>query len=235
MGVDRSATTVHMPTAISILSSKGGTGKTTLATNLAGGLACLGKKTLLVDSDPQGSSVDWHYARKREWNGAPEVVSLPTFAKIRKVSHYKRAYDFVVVDGTARLEGMMVRTLRVSDLILIPIRPSPLDIWATEPLIDLIHSHQAHLQETFRGIKRLEAAFVITQQIGGSLLAKEVAGVAASLGVPVLASRTTHRVIYAQAITSGLTVQLLSPTSKAADEISRLIAEVLALLETPRR
>ena len=215
---------------IAVLNSKGGVGRTTLATNLAGGLSDLGKKTLLVDSDPQGSSVDWRECLQEQWPNAPDVVSFTTLPKLKEIKHRKNNYDFVVVDGAARLERLALGALRVSDLVLIPIRPSAMDLWAVAPLIKVIQQHQQRLQEDFGGIKSISAAFVVSQQTGGSLLAKEIAGTAAEMGFPVLKSHTTNRVIYAAAAQRGLTVQRVAPDSRAAEEVSELVQEVLNLV-----
>ena len=122
---------------IAVLNPKGGCGKTTLATNVARCLHDRGYKTLLVDSDPQGA--DWHAAREDNplpflAHGKPEnFKALPGIAQ---------PYAFVLVDGAAKLEGMNAAALKVAGRVLIPVQPSPYDIWAVSDLVELIRARQ---------------------------------------------------------------------------------------------
>ena len=123
---------------IAILNQKGGVGKTTLATNIATKLHLNGSKVLLVDSDPQGSARDWHAAGNSEI--AVVGIDRPTLDKdIKKISDN---FDWVVIDGAPQLTDMAISAIKCADLIIIPVQPSPYDIWASEDLVDIIKHRQ---------------------------------------------------------------------------------------------
>ena len=214
---------VTVPHVIAILNSKGGTGKTTLATNLAGSLHKKGFHVLLVDSDPQGTARDWHAAQP-EHADLPAVVGMDRPTIDKDLFRIASTFDFVLVDGAARLEHMLAAVLRVADTILIPVQPSGYYLWAVTDLVDLIRARQ---QVT--GGKPY-AAFIVSRQIIGTHLAQEVNNAVAKFALPVFKARTTQRVAYAEAGQSGLTVLSIEPHGKAAQEIDAITNELLNIL-----
>lgn len=108
-----------------MLKQKDGLGITTFATHLAKGLERLGKSVLLVDSDPQGLARDWATADSEQ---TLSVVGLDRETLERDIQPVAKATEYIVIDGAARHEKIMRASLRVSDLVLIPVQPSPDDI-----------------------------------------------------------------------------------------------------------
>ncbi|HXI14665.1 MAG TPA: ParA family partition ATPase [Thermoanaerobaculia bacterium] len=207
-------------TVISILNPKGGCGKTTLSTNLARSLHERGHKVLLVDSDPQGSARDWHAAS--EANPLP-LVALDRANNIKTLSTMADSYDFIVLDGAAKLEDIIAAAIKVSDFILIPVQPSPYDIWAASDLVELIKARQ----EVTDG--KPQAAFVITRRIEGTKLGGDVRKALDEYELPVLSEAVTQRQIYPQTASNGQTVYE-GDNPKARDEINALTDEILATI-----
>jgi len=200
---------------ISVLSQKGGSGKTTIATNLAAALKQAGKNVVLVDSDDQGSARDWAYA-----NATPEVevIALDRPGMLQNVK--KISADMIVIDGSAKLNALSAEALKVSDLVLIPIQPSPYDVWASADLIDLVKQRI----EVTEG--RLQAAFVMSRVITNTNLSKELQDVLEENGLPVLTG-TTQKTAYPSAAALGQSVMTFDRTGKAAQEILALLNQVL--------
>ena len=207
-----------MPHIIAVLNTKGGAGKSTLATNLARAFQQDGSSVLIVDSDPQGTARDW-----RETGGdidLPAVFGIdrPTLdIDLPKVAH---AFDVILIDGAAKMTKMAVSAIKAADLVLIPVQPSAADLWAVNDLVDMIETRQQITDG------RPRAVFVINRQILGTRLAGGVDDVLASYGLPVLESRTSQRVAYSEAMAAGLTVLDHEPEGKAADEIRSLYNEL---------
>jgi len=149
-----------MPT-IAILNPKGGSGKTTITTNLARSLHARGRSVLIVDSDPQGSARDWHAADAA--NPVP-LVALDRPNNIKSLASLVPSYDFILIDGAAKLEDMIAAAIKASDVILIPVQPSPYDLWAVSDLVEVIKTRQ----EVTNG--KPAAAFIIRLSPGGTLL-----------------------------------------------------------------
>lgn len=202
---------------IGLLNQKGGSGKTTISTNLARGLQQEDNKVLIVDSDPQGSARDWHAAS----NGALITVigiDRPTLTKdIKAVAN---GYDYILIDGAPQLADMAVAAIKCSDIVLIPVQPSPYDIWATEDLIDVIKARQ----QITDGYPK--AAFIISRQIKNTNLGKEVRDVLKSYEIPVFENGTFQRIIYAKTAASGSTVLDAEPGGEAANEIRKILSEL---------
>jgi chromosome partitioning protein len=106
---------------ISFLNPKGGSGKTTLSTNVARAFHERGCKVLLVDSDPQGSASDWHAAR--DDNPIP-LIAYGKPENLKALPGVAAPYDYALVDGAAKLEAMIAAVVKVSDAVLIPVQPS---------------------------------------------------------------------------------------------------------------
>src|SRR5574340_23917 len=118
---------------ISVFNQKGGCGKTTVAMHLAGTLGLRGKKTLVADMDPQGTSMRWYASSSDEKPFPSSVVSLAeTGEKIhRALKNHINDYDYIIVDCPPSIDSPVPSiALLVSDLALIPAVPSPADIWA---------------------------------------------------------------------------------------------------------
>ena len=205
---------------ISILNPKGGSGKTTLTTNMARSLHERGFKVLIVDSDPQGSARDWHAAYDE--NPLP-LVALDRPQNIKSLGSVAANYDFVLIDGAAKLEDMVAAAVKVSDCVLIPVQPSPYDIWAASELVDGIKTRQ----DLTDG--KPVAAFVVTRRIEGTKLGDEVRTALDEYDLPVLKTAVTQRQTYPQTASEGRTV-FDGTNTKAQEEIEAIIGELLSLI-----
>lgn len=205
---------------IAVLNQKGGSGKTTIATHLARAFQLDGKDVLLVDSDPQGSARDW--AAVLEDQPVPVVgIDRPTIA--RDLKSVART-DYVIIDGAPQAADLAVSAIKAATAILIPVQPSPYDIWAAADLVELI-KERIELTDG-----RLKAAFVVSRAIKGTKIGGEVAGALEEYDLPVLETRVTQRVIYPGTAAAGTTVMDAEPESDAAKEIFALRAEVESTL-----
>jgi chromosome partitioning protein len=206
---------------------KGGTGKSTLATNLARGLQRHGP-TCIVDADPQGTALRWASAAP-EGADMPAVmsVSLPLNERIPGVAD---GWDFTVVDGAAKAKDRTRQCVEVADAVLIPIRPSGADIWASEWLVSVVKGRQEATASEATASGKPAAAFVVSQAIVGTNLAGEIEEVLERFELPVFDGRTSQRVAYAEALSLGKTVLDTDPSGKAATEVQRITYETLQLL-----
>lgn len=122
---------------IGVLNQKGGVCKTTLSVNIAAALARTGQRVLLIDADPQGSALGWAAAREEE----PllfAVVDLPKPSIHKELSVVGEGYDHIVIDGPPRVTDLARSAIMASDMVLVPVQPSPYDIWAADEVVKLI-------------------------------------------------------------------------------------------------
>ena len=205
---------------IAVLNQKGGAGKTTIATHLARALQLGGAGVLLVDSDPQGSARDWAAVRDEQ---PVTVVGIdrPTIERdLRNIAQK----DFVVIDGAPQAADLAVSAIKAASFILIPVQPSPYDIWATADLVDLVKQRI----EVTDG--KLRAAFVVSRAIKGTRIGAEITEALTGYGLPILAARITQRVSYPSTAALGTTVLDAEPDGEAAREVRALADEVKQLL-----
>lgn len=210
-----------MSKIIAVLNQKGGAGKTTLSTNLARALQLGGEKVLLVDSDPQGSARDWNAAGNGE---LLPVIGLdrPTLAK--DIQAIRDNQDWIIIDGAPQIAELAVAAIKCADLILIPVQPSPYDVWACEDLVDIIKTRQ----EVANG--KPKAAFVISRVIKNTQLSKEIGEALEGYGLPVFKHFTSQRVIFPKSASNGSTVMDADESGEAAAEIRAIAQELKEFL-----
>ena len=209
---------------ISILNPKGGSGKTTISTNLARALHERGHRVLIVDSDPQGSARDWHAVDEK--NPIP-LVALDRANNVKSLPDVASAYDFVVVDGAAKLEDMIAASIKVADFVLIPVTPSPYDLCAASDLVEFIKARQ----EGTDG--KPAARFIISRAIAGTRLGDEIVKALEEQGLGVFATHITQRQVYPQTASEGGTV-FDSKNADALAEMNALTDEILAFINAEK-
>lgn len=204
---------------IAILNQKGGVGKTTLATNIATKLHLNKSRVLLIDSDPQGSARDWHAAGSSDI--AVVGMDRPTLEK--DISKIADKFDWVIVDGAPQLTDMAISAVKCADLIIIPVQPSPYDIWASEDLVDIIK----HRQQLTDGNPK--SYFCISRKITNASLSKEIVEALQGYSLPVMKSYTSQRIIYAKSAAEGQTV-FDTNNNEAIQEITNVVNEIKEII-----
>ncbi len=210
-----------MSKIIALLQQKGGASKTTNSINLLRAIQKDGHKVLLVDSDPQGSA--------RDWNAINDGAIFPVVGLDRKtlatdILSIKDQFDYVIIDGAPQIAELSVAAIKCADAILIPVQPSPFDIWSSEELVQLIKARQ----EITDG--KPKAAFLVSRVIRNTNLGKDVNEALESYGLPIFKSFTNQRISYAESIAKGETV-LESKDDAAIKEIQAIKDELYAFMQ----
>ncbi len=202
-----------------VSNQKGGAGKTTLSMNLAAGLARRGR-ALVVDADPQGSAGQWAGLAPDE---RPFPVSVIAVAGnlAREVSRFRQDYDFVVIDCPPSVDAEATRlAMSVADKVLIPVLPSPVDLWASIRLADTLE--QAKLSRP-----QLDAYLIVNQVESRSALSRAMQEALAEFDIPALKSVLRRRAIYRTSAIDGGSVYCIGKRGEAAaEEIDLIINEV---------
>lgn len=207
---------------VSVLNRKGGVGKSTVACQLARALQLEGLEVMIVDTDAQGTASDWAETGEE----TPLVVKIDRATLEDDIPKAGSQFDVVVVDGAAKASRMNSSAVKASDLVLIPIQPSAVDVWPITEMVDIIKARQ-------QAVGSPQARFLVSRAIVGTNLASTITDALNGLDVPVLQSRVHQRVVYAEAMGQGVGVMDLDPSSKAAGEVEALAQEVLGILEKP--
>jgi chromosome partitioning protein len=205
---------------IAVLNQKGGCGKTTIAINLTHSLQNLGYKVLLVDSDPQGSARDWNV--ENDGSIIP-VIGLDRVSLASDIESVKTGYEFIVIDGAPSITKLATAAVKIADFILVPVQPSPWDIWATSDLVEIIKARQ----EVADG--KPIAAFIVSRVIKNTKLSQEVLEALKEYNLPVLNSYTTQRVVYPTSASEGNTVytQVFNDATLEIDSIRNEVLEAM--------
>jgi chromosome partitioning protein len=203
---------------ISVQNQKGGVGKTTLAVHISHGLAMGGGKILLLDADPQGSARDWAAARE----GQPPftVLGLDRPTIHRDLPAIAKDYDHVVIDSPPRVTELARSAMGAADLVVVPVQPSPYDVWAAAEIVNLI-------KEATIFKEKLKAVFVINRKIVNTAIGRDVIEALGGYELPVVRSQICQRVAFAECAASGQTVFETEPNGLAAKETKLLVKELL--------
>jgi len=205
---------------ISVVNTKGGVGKSTIAVNIADAFHRGGHKVILIDHDhKQGTSSKWRRVAEEAERDAPLVTSADSDLQ-RLIEDLRTIYDVIIVDGPGHLDRTTAAIVAFSDLVLMPIQASSLDLWACEELIEWIDQRQLITGGD------PEARFVLSRCHADERVGREEVAEIATKGIPLLTSRTVQRVSYARTLAAGQTVYDLPEGAKARKEIDAIYGEI---------
>ncbi|MEJ2450863.1 MAG: ParA family partition ATPase [Gammaproteobacteria bacterium] len=203
---------------IAFVGNKGGAGKTTLSVNLAAGLARYGE-TVIVDADPQASSSHWHANSdgKRVTPVFQAEAALPD-----QLENLKGRYAYVIADCPPSVHAPQTDAiLKMADVAMVPVQPSPVDLWAT------VHIEQA-ITEAKQINPLLRAILVVNQMESRSTLSQLIKEALAEIAVPVATTAVRKRAVYKASALEGRTVfDMGRRGEEAARELDELINEVI--------
>lgn len=203
---------------ISILNKKGGCGKTTLAINLARFFTKQKEETILIDSDPQGTTMNWH---ERNDGDLLEVACLPRATLHKDIQKFIPYYKWIFIDGIPQISDITTGAIKCADIVLVPVQPSPHDIWDAADIIDLIKTYQS----VNNG--KPKTAFVVSRRIGNTKLGKNVHESLQAYELPIFTNYTSQRVIYPESANVGSTVFDVGNVGKDASlEIENIANEL---------
>jgi len=202
---------------LTIAQQKGGSGKTTLAVNIAQDFAARGKLVAVIDTDPQGSLGRWFMARWQRLGDDATGIAFGT-ASAWGVSYecekLRQAYDLVIVDTPPKIDADLRPALREADLVLIPVASSQVDLWAVQGVLDLAEREGR------------PAMIVLNRAAPRARLTKAVAEEVAAMDTGRATTALGNRVVYAEALGLGLAAAEMARSGPAACEIAALAAEI---------
>ncbi len=206
---------------ITIAQHKGGSGKSTIAIHLAIALLQAQNKSCIIDIDPQGSSTMWYRIRTEHYHSTDHEVGFASCGGIRisnEINKLKLISDFIIIDCPPHTDTDAKAAIRAADLVLIPMQPSPADLWATQKTLEYAH-------DTNKNVK-----IVLNRSINRSTMAK-------NLSLPeeyMLKTTIGNRVGFASSMHLGKTMLETEPSSIGAGEIRFLAEELLKILSNSK-
>jgi chromosome partitioning protein len=203
---------------LTIAQQKGGSGKTTLSINLAVEAVYRGLNVAIVDTDPQGSLGRWFMNRIENHDPDLELSTASAWGVAYEVGKLANAFDLVIVDTPPKADSDLRPALRVSDLIVVPVAASHVDLWATEGVLDLARREDR------------PALIALNRTKSNTRLGAEIAAAAAKLDAALADTSLANRVAYAEAAGLGKGVRELPRANVAASEIEALFDEVMSIL-----
>lgn len=200
---------------ITIAQQKGGAGKTTMAAHLAVAWAQSGRRRVaLVDIDPQGSLSQWYKMREARMGEDDTGLTLSAISGWRvrnEIDRLKHSHDLIVIDSPPHTDAEARTAIRAADLVVIPLQPSPMDVWATSATIQMCKQEQVPVKMV---LNRVHPQAKLTEAISGDMIG-------------LTANRFGNRVIFAGALMHGLGVTEAQPNSIAAEEVRGLAREII--------
>jgi len=199
---------------LTVAQQKGGAGKTTLAAQLGAALAET-RRVAALDIDPQGSLARWHALRKGAARAAASGLTVADTAGWKlaaAIEGLRRDNDVVLIDSPPHAETEARLAVRAADLVLVPVQPSPLDLWATGPTLDLARA------------EKRDARIVLNRAPARGRLLDAARAEIAKGATPALEATLGNRSAFAMAMAAGLGVTESAPRSLAAAEVRGLVA-----------
>jgi chromosome partitioning protein len=202
---------------ICFVNQKGGVGKSTAAINIASSLARKNNQVLLIDADPQGSAAKWHGI---EGNQSFRLMHQTAGLRPADAQTLSQSYDHIVIDAPPAIGEITRSILMISDVAVIPVSPSSLDLWSCKDTLQMI-------EEVQRQNTALTPRFLINRKIPGTRVGREVREALAEFNPLTLTAELCQRVAYVDAMKYGVSVMQFAPGSKAAGEIESLCDELI--------
>lgn len=206
---------------ISLLNQKGGVGKTTLSINLATAFSKMNNTVLLIDADSQGSALDW--ATLREADPLFSVIGLSKPIIHKELPKIAKNFDIVIIDGPPRISDVAKSAIVASDLVLMPVQPSPYDVWAASDVVQLFNE----VQDPIKEYKTIEKAFVINRKIKKTALGRDIIEALSPHNIAVLDSHVCQRVAFAESAARGSSVLEYDIDKQACEEVNLLTQEIV--------
>jgi chromosome partitioning protein len=205
---------------IAIVGQKGGSGKTTIATNIAAEWVERGQRVLLVDADPQGSVRTWGEVAGQGNHPVPTIVAMgASMHRPDQLPALSVAYDLVVIDSPPRHGDIQRSALMIADMVILPCGPSAMDVWAlAESLEELERAQQIRPE--------LKGAIIITRKISRTAIGSNARNALMESQVPLLKTELGFRVAYQEAPAAGMGVTRYETRGTAASEIRELVDEL---------
>lgn len=202
---------------IAVVQQKGGSGKTTIAVNLAVTFAGRGLSVALLDTDPQGSLGRWFMARRERLGAAGvEFSTSSAWGVSYECEKLRKTADIILIDTPPKVDADLRPALREADLVLVPVASSHVDLWATEGVLDLARR------------ERKRVTVVLNRARAGTRLGEEVAAAALAMEAGLAEAQLSNRVAFAETLGQGLGVDETGKSAARA-EIRALADEVMAL------
>jgi chromosome partitioning protein len=204
-----------MALVITIAQQKGGAGKTMLAANLAAAMAA-DRRVCLLDIDPQRSLKRWHAIRVQQGRTLPAI----TFSDVSgwrlraELERLMAAHDALIVDTPPQVDTEAKLAIRSAHLVLVPLQPSPPDLWAAEGTVALART------------EKRPARLVLNRAPTASKLRAMVEHDAETAGYAMMANTLGNRAGFANAFAQGMGAAEAAPKSVAAQEILALLREI---------